>query len=90
MILPLCLTLLLLLVGLVSRRRWPVVMAFVLLYAASTPLVGRALMRGVVGDQLHGSVSAGVAAGADAVVVLSSRRPVAPVAPAADGAWTSE
>ena len=87
LVLPLGLTLLLLLVGLASRRRWPVVMAFVLLYAASTPLLGRALMRAVVGDQLHGSVSAGVAAGADAVVVLSSRRPLAP---AADGAWTSE
>ena len=87
LVLPLGLTLLLLLLALLTRRRWPVLLAFTLLYTSSTPLVGRALMRAVVGDQQHGSLVAGVAADADAIVVLSSRRPVAP---SADGGVVSE
>ena len=86
-VLPIGLTLLLLLLALLTRRRWPVLLAFALLYAASTPLVARTLMRAAVGDQVHGSLTAGVAAEADAIVVLSSRRPVAP---SADGGAVSE
>ena len=86
-VLPIGLTLLLLLLALLTRRRWPLLLAFVLLYATSTPLVARALMRAAVGDQVHGNVAAGVAAEADAIVVLSSRRPVAP---SADGTAVSE
>ena len=86
-VLPIGLTVLLVLLALLTRRRWPLLLAFALLYAASTPLVGRALVRAVVGDQAHGSLAAGVAAEADAIVVLSSRRPVAP---SGDGAVVSE
>lgn len=87
LLLPLGLTLLLLLLALLTRRRWPVLLAFTLLYASSTPLIGRALMRAVVGDQVHGTVAAGIAAEANAIVVLSSRRPLAP---SADGTAVSE
>jgi uncharacterized SAM-binding protein YcdF (DUF218 family) len=87
LVLPLGLTLLLLLLALLTRRRWPALLAFTLLYASSTPLVARALMRAVVGDQIHGTVAAGIAADADAIVVLSSRRPLAP---SADGTEVSE
>ena len=86
-VLPLGLTLLLLLTAFLTRRRWPVLLALALLYTSSTPFVGRSLMRAVVGDQQHGSVVAGVATEADAIVVFSSRRPVAP---SADGGWVSE
>lgn len=87
LLLPLGLTLLLLLLALLTRRRWPVLLAFTLLYTTSTPLTSRALMRAVVGDQTHGSLAAGVASQADAIVVLSSRRPTAP---SADDGWVSE
>ena len=86
--LPIGQTLLLLLLPLLTRRRWPLLLAFALLNAASTPLVARAPMRAVAGGQEHGSLAAGVdAAETDAIVVLNSRRPVAL---SADGGAVSE
>ncbi len=69
LVLPLGLTLLLLLQALLTPRRGPLLLAFALLYTSSTPRVGRALIRAVVGDEVHGSLAAGVAAEADAVAL---------------------
>ena len=75
-VLPVGLTLLLLGLGLLLRRRWPVALALALLWASSTPLVGNAAARLVEGGQLR--LPAAAMPIADAIVVLSSERVLAP------------
>ena len=68
-LMPTCVVLALLVVALRTRRRWPVVVALVLLLAASTPLVSNVLMRAVEGWRVRQVTSD--APNADAIVVLS-------------------
>ena len=76
LVLPVGLTLLLLLAGIASRRRWPLLLALALLWASSTELASQTLWRVVEHGQQR--VLASDAPEADAIVVLSSRRRVAP------------
>ena len=66
---PTCVVLALLVVALRTRRRWPIVVALVLLLAASTPVVSNVLMRAVEGWRVRQVTSD--APNADAIVVLS-------------------
>ena len=76
LVLPVGLTLLLALAGLALRRRWLVLLALALLWAASTEVTAGALWRVVEAGQER--ILASAAPEADAIVVLSSRRRVAP------------
>ena len=68
-LMPTCVVLALLVVALRTRRRWPIVVALVLLLAASTPVVSNVLMRAVEGWRVRQVTSD--APNADAIVVLS-------------------
>ncbi len=68
-LMPVFIALALLAVALRTRRRWPVVIAFALLWAASTPVVSNLLMRSVEGWRVRQAVDD--APNADAIVVLS-------------------
>ena len=67
---PTCVVLALLVVALRTRRRWPIVVALVLLWAASTPVVSNVLMRAVEGWRVRQVICD--APNVDAIVVLSS------------------
>ena len=67
-LMPTCVVLALLVVALRTRRRWPIVVALVLLLAASTPVVSNVLMRAVEGWRVRQVTSD--APNADAIVVL--------------------
>ena len=69
-LMPTCVVLALLVVALRTRRRWPIVVALVLLLAASTPVVSNVLMRAVEGWRVRQVTSD--APNADAIVVLSN------------------
>jgi uncharacterized SAM-binding protein YcdF (DUF218 family) len=75
-VLPFGITLILLLAGLVSRRRPLVWIGFVVLWFSSTPLVSARLMRATEGPTER--INATDAPAADAIVVLSEGRTVAP------------
>ena len=68
-LMPVFVVLVLLVVALRTRKRWPVVVALVLLWAASTPVVSNVLMRAVEGWRMRQVTSE--APNADAIVVLS-------------------
>ena len=68
-LMPTCVVLALLLLALRTRRRWPIVVALVLLWAASTPVTSNVLMRAVEGWRVRQVTSE--APNADAIVVLS-------------------
>jgi uncharacterized SAM-binding protein YcdF (DUF218 family) len=85
LLLPIGLTLVVAAVGLLLRRRWLVAAALTWLWLASTPLLAGALARYVQGDLVRGV--AADAPTADAIVVLSAGRSVAP-GPAAVVEWT--
>jgi uncharacterized SAM-binding protein YcdF (DUF218 family) len=68
-LMPTCVVLALLVVALRTRRRWPIVVALVLLLTASTPVVSNVLMRAVEGWRVRQVTSD--APNADAIVVLS-------------------
>jgi len=74
--LPLGVSLMLLAFGLWRTRRWPVVTAFLLLLVASNPLVAGVLMRLAEGHAVR--LAASDVPPADAIVVLSAGRVVAP------------
>jgi uncharacterized SAM-binding protein YcdF (DUF218 family) len=76
LVLPIGLTLLLLGLGLLLRRRWPIVLALALLWTASTPLVASTASRFVEGGLVR--LPAEAMPVADAIVVLSSERVLAP------------
>ena len=65
-LMPTCVVLALLVVALRTRRRWPIVVALVLLLAASTPVVSNVLMRAVEGWRVRQVTSD--APNADAIV----------------------
>jgi uncharacterized SAM-binding protein YcdF (DUF218 family) len=83
--LPTGLLLLLLLAGLLLRLRWPLILAFALLWIGSTPWVSDRLQRSVEDDAIR--VPAREMPQADAIVVLSEGRVVAP-GPARISEWT--
>ena len=68
-LMPTCVVLALLVVALRTRRRWPIVVALVLLWAASTPIVSNLLMCAVEDWRVRQVTSD--APNADAIVVLS-------------------
>ena len=68
-LMPTCVVLALLVVALRTRRRWPIVIALVLLWAASTPIVSNLLMCAVEDWRVRQVTSD--APNADAIVVLS-------------------
>ena len=68
-LMPVFVALLLLVVALRTRRRWPIVVALVLLWAASTPIVSNLLMCAVEDWRVRQVTSD--APNADAIVVLS-------------------
>ena len=68
-LMPTCVVLALLVVALRTRRRWPIVVALVLLLATSTPVVSNVLMRAVEGWRVRQVTSD--APNADVIVVLS-------------------
>jgi uncharacterized SAM-binding protein YcdF (DUF218 family) len=76
LVLPLGLALILGALGLALRRRWLVAAALAGLWLASIPPVASALARAVEGGQVR--TAAADAPSADAIVVLSSRRVLAP------------
>ncbi len=69
-LMPTFIALALLAVALRTRRRWPVVVALLLLWSASTPVVSHVLMRAVEGWRVRQEICD--APNADAIVVLSS------------------
>ena len=75
-VLPLGLALLLLLVGLIGRWRWPVITALLLLWICSLGVVSQTLWRWLESPWQRRSASE--ATGADAIVVLSGGRHPAP------------
>lgn len=75
-LLPLGLSLILLLVGLISRWRWPVITAVVLLWLCSLGLVSQTLWRWLEAPWARKPAAAAPAA--DAIVVLSGGRHPAP------------
>ncbi|MBM3275067.1 MAG: YdcF family protein, partial [Candidatus Sericytochromatia bacterium] len=83
-VLPLGVTMMLLVAGVMFRRRWLIIMAIVVLWASSTPIVARPLFAAIEGNQVR--IPAVEAVPADAIVVLSSGRIVAP-GPAAISEW---
>lgn len=68
-LMPTCVVLALIVVALRTRRRWPIVVALVLLWVASTPVTSNVLMRAVEGWRVRQVTSD--APNADAIVVLS-------------------
>ena len=68
-LMPTCVVLALLVVALRTRRRWPIIVALVLLWVASTPVTSNVLMRAVEGWRVRQVTSE--ARNADAIVVLS-------------------
>ena len=68
-LMPVFVALVLLVVALRTRRRWPIVVALVLLWAASTPVTSNVLMRAIEGWRVRQVTSD--APNADAIVVLS-------------------
>ena len=68
-LMPTCVVLALLVVALRTRQRWPIVIALVLLWTASTPVTSNVLMRAVEGWRVRQVTSE--APNADAIVVLS-------------------
>ena len=68
-LMPVFVVLVLLVVALRTRRRWPIVVALVLLWTASTPVTSNVLMRAVEGWRVRQVTSD--APNADAIVVLS-------------------
>lgn len=85
MVMPLAVALALLLFAVIRRRRWPIVAAVVVLWVSSLPVVSDALMRGLQGRQQRQPAAA--APLADAIVVLSTGRTVAP-GPARISEWS--
>jgi len=68
-LMPTCVVLALLVLALRTRQRWPIVVALMLLLAASTPVTSNVLMRAVEGWRVRQVTSE--APNADAIVVLS-------------------
>lgn len=83
-VLPLGVTLILLIAGIALRRRWLLVAAAALLWICSMPVVGNRLARGMEAGMVRRP--AAEAPSAEAVVVLSGGRVVAP-GPAAISEW---
>lgn len=83
--LPVGVALILLTTGLVFRRRRLIVCGLVVFWVCSLPLVGRSLVRALEGGAER--IPAAAAVTADAIVVLSGGRPVAP-GRAAISEWT--
>lgn len=75
-VLPVGITIMLVLVGLRLRRRWLIWTGLAVLWLSSTPIVGRLAMGAMEGSAVRGL--AADAAAADAIVVLSGSRVVAP------------
>jgi uncharacterized SAM-binding protein YcdF (DUF218 family) len=69
LLVPIGLSELLMIVGIVFRRRWIAVCGVVTLYLFSTPMVGRLLMQPLEG--VYGPKDVAASPGADAIVVLS-------------------
>jgi uncharacterized SAM-binding protein YcdF (DUF218 family) len=84
LVLPLGITLIMLLVGILNRRRWILIAAALFLWITSTPLVGNSLSQAMDAGQIR--IPAADALTADAIVVLSTGRAVAP-GPAAISEW---
>jgi len=83
--LPVGVTLALMSAGLIFRRRWLILTAMTVLWLSSLPLVGISLIRALEGGAER--IPAAAASTADAIVVLSVGRPVAP-GQAAISEWT--
>ncbi len=83
-VLPLGVTLFLMLGGLVLRKRWMLLAAVILLWLSSSPLVSNGLVQAIEGAATR--IPAQDAPTADAIVVLSGGRVVAP-GPAAVSEW---
>lgn len=84
-VLPVGVTLILLVGGIVLRRRWMLITAAAVLWLSSTPLVGGRLVGLLEGNSIR--VPASAAPAVDAIIVLSTSRAVAP-GPAAISEWT--
>ena len=84
LVLPIGITLTLMLAGILLRRRWLLVTAMVMLWLSSIPISGRPLVRASEGWAVR--TAAADAPDADAIVVLSAGRLVAP-GPAAISEW---
>jgi len=67
-VLPLGWALALLLIALVRKRRWPLIVALVVLYVSSMPLVGDRLMRGI--ESRYPALAIDQVENADAIVAL--------------------
>lgn len=76
LMLPIGVTLLLLLVGVLSRRQTPILLGFIVLWLSSTPLIANVLVRSA--EEWGERRQAIDASMADAIVVLSGGRLVAP------------
>ncbi len=76
LVLPLGATLILALIGVASRRRWLTTVALIVLWLASTPIISRPLARFMEGGSERALAS--TAPMADAIVVLSGGRLIAP------------
>lgn len=83
-VLPLGIVIILMLCGLVFRRRVLIWLSFAILWISSTPLISSSLMRSAEG-WAERSIAADVA-NADAIVVLGGRRVIAP-GPSATSEW---
>jgi uncharacterized SAM-binding protein YcdF (DUF218 family) len=84
LVLPLGITLILLVIGIVKKRRWLLWTAAIFLWLTSTPLIGNNLSRAMDAGQVR--IPAADAPEADAIVVLSTGRVLAP-GPAAISEW---
>lgn len=85
LVLPIGVTLILLTAGIVLRRRWLLILAAVVLWASSIPIAGDSLSRAMESGAVR--IPGSDAPGADAIVVLSGGRVVAP-GPAAISEWS--
>lgn len=85
LVLPIGITLILIAVGLVAKRRWLVIAAALWLWLCSIPLIGDNLARLVEAAAVR--IPAAEAPAADAIVVLSGGRVVAP-GPARVSEWS--
>ena len=85
LLLPLGVALLLLLWGVLRRRRWPAIAALAVLWLSSTPLIAEGLWRWLERPYVRQSTAA-VLAGTAAVVVLGGGRHAAP-GPARESEW---
>ncbi len=85
LVLPIGITLVLVGVGIVRRRRWPLVAAMVVLWLSSMPLVAGRLARALEDGATRLPVQS--VGAADAIVVLSTGRVTAP-GPEAVSEWT--